>query len=89
MDLSQAEAVMDVISADSELALAAAERQLAGALKQKVRSISESLYQVFASLEMMVEFPEHEDTPGNTEAVIQKLKTSDRLLTVLKNTFSQ
>jgi len=89
MDLSQAEAVMDVISADSELALAAAERQLAGALKQKVRSISESLYQIFASLEMMVEFPEHEDTPGNTQAILQKLKTSDNLLTGLKNTFSQ
>ena len=89
IDLSQAEAVMDVISADSELALAAAERQLAGALKQKVRCISESLYQCFASLEMMVEFPEHEDTPENMEAILRRLSEPYRALTDLEGTFSQ
>jgi tRNA modification GTPase len=89
MDLSQAEAVMDVISADSTLALDAAERQLAGALKQKVRRISESLYQSYAALEMMVEYPEHEDSPENTEAILRKLSEPYRSLVDLENTFSQ
>lgn len=89
MDLSQAEAVMDVIAADSELALAAAERQLAGALKQNVRKISGSLYVSFAALEMIVEFPEHEDTPENTKSIVQDLKEQLKVLTGLAATFSQ
>lgn len=89
MDLSQAEAVMDVIAADSELALAAAERQLAGALKQNVRKISGSLYASFAALEMIVEFPEHEDTPENTKSIVQDLKEQLKVLTGLAATFSQ
>ena len=40
LDLSQAEAVMDVIAADSELALRAAESQLSGSLKEQVENIS-------------------------------------------------
>ena len=61
MDLSQAEAVMDVISAQSELALSAAQQQLAGGVCKEVRRLSALLYELFASLELIVEFPEHED----------------------------
>lgn len=89
IDLSQAEAVMDVISADSRLALAAAEVQLSGALKQKIRRISDALYQTFASLEMMVEFPEHDDTPENLEEILRKLTEPYQTLVDLERTFSQ
>lgn len=89
LDLSQAEAVMDVIAADSGLALAAAERQLAGALKQSVRKISEGLYRSFAALEMIVEFPEHEDTPENTRSISEALEGELRELRALEASFSQ
>lgn len=89
IDLSQAEAVMDVIAADSKLALAAAERQLAGALKQSVRMISEALYRSFAALEMIVEFPEHDDTPENTSAISAALSEQLRRLNELAASFSQ
>ena len=58
IDLSQAEAVMDVISAGSEMALRAASHQLAGAMKDEIRQISRALYECFARLESVVEFPE-------------------------------
>lgn len=89
MDLSQAEAVMDVISADSELALSAAEHQLAGSLKTAVRSLSAGLYRSFAALEMIVEFPEHEDTPENTGKTISELEQSLAGLNGLLRSFSQ
>jgi len=89
IDLSQAEAVMDVIAADSKMALAAAERQLAGALKKKIRGISSGLYESFAALEMIVEFPEHEDTPENAQTIIQALSLQQEKLHGLAASFSQ
>ncbi len=89
MDLSQAEAVMDVIAADSELALTAAERQLAGSLKTAVRAFSADLYRSFAALEMIVEFPEHEDTPENTAKTAADLEKSLSGLKSLERSFSQ
>ncbi|NLC75719.1 MAG: tRNA uridine-5-carboxymethylaminomethyl(34) synthesis GTPase MnmE, partial [Clostridiales bacterium] len=76
IDLSQAEAVMDVISAESALALSSAEIQLTGALKNRIREISSDLYTSFAALEMLVEFPEHEDTPQNVNALRMKMQDS-------------
>ena len=89
IDLSQAEAVMDVIAADSKLALEAAERQLAGSLKQSVRDISRALYISFAALEMIVEFPEHEDSPENTQSIITDLSLQLASLSGIAASFSQ
>jgi len=89
IDLSQAEAVMDVIGADSKLALVAAERQLAGALKQNVRGISRALYMSFAALEMIVEFPEHEDSPENTDSIIRALSLQLQALSDISASYSQ
>jgi len=89
IDLSQAEAVMDVIAADSKLALDAAERQLAGVLKQNIRSISQALYMNFAALEMIVEFPEHEDSPENTDVIREALSKQLTTLSDIAASFSQ
>ena len=89
IDLSQAEAVMDVIAADSQLALEAAERQLAGALKQNVRGISRALYMSFAALEMIVEFPEHEDSPDNTNSIIEDLSLQLEVISAIGDSYSQ
>ena len=55
IDLSQAEAVMDVIAADSELALRAAESQLQGSLRQQVEEISSALYTALATFELWID----------------------------------
>jgi len=69
LDLSQAEAVMNVISADSKRSLDAANSQLMGALKARIISTEDELYKALSLIEMMLEFPEHDDTPENTMAV--------------------
>lgn len=58
LDLTQAEAVADLISARSETAGKLAERQLSGALGERVRGISENLYHLLAEIESRLDFPE-------------------------------
>jgi tRNA modification GTPase len=89
IDLTQAESVMDVISAESSLALESAGIQLLGALKQEIRFISESLYRAFAALEMIVEFPEHDDSPENTRTAADEIKHQIERLESLATTYSQ
>jgi tRNA modification GTPase len=62
MDLSQAEAVADLIHARSEAALAAAHRLLQGELGDRIRALSARLVESSAALEAYIDFPE-EDLP--------------------------
>lgn len=62
MDLSQAEAVMDLIHARSERALAAAHQQLRGALGRRMHALIDALLGVLARVEAYIDFPE-EDLP--------------------------
>ena len=63
MDLSQAEAVMDLIHARSERALEAANRQLRGALGKQIAAAIERLVAVVAQVEAYIDFPD-EDLPA-------------------------
>lgn len=63
MDLSQAEAVCDIITARSENALAVAQKQLAGALGEKINNFSDRLLQIIAEIEAYIDFPE-DDLPA-------------------------
>lgn len=62
MDLSQAEAVMDLIRARGDRALDAANHQLRGALGRRVAAITEALLAAIARVEAYLDFPE-EDLP--------------------------
>ncbi len=84
MDLSQAEAVMDVISARSERALAAAHRQLRGALGRHMRELTDGLVGAAAAVEAYIDFPD-EDLPPENKASVRRtlegiLEASSRLL---------
>ncbi|MBI5382764.1 MAG: tRNA uridine-5-carboxymethylaminomethyl(34) synthesis GTPase MnmE [Opitutae bacterium] len=69
MDLSQAEAVMDLIHARSERALAAAHQQLRGALGRKMEALIERLLGVLAQVEAYIDFPD-EDLPAENRAAV-------------------
>lgn len=56
LDLTQAEAVLEVIEAHSELALRAAHRQLTGALKTRVEQLHAALVAILAELESRLDF---------------------------------
>ena len=63
LDLSEAEAVMDLIHARSERALAAANQQLRGGLKRRMDGLIEKLLGVLARIEAYIDFPD-EDLPA-------------------------
>jgi tRNA modification GTPase len=70
MDLSQAEAVMDLIHARSERALVAANQQLRGALGRHMAVLVDGLLGVLARIEAYIDFPE-EDLPAEERALVQ------------------
>jgi tRNA modification GTPase len=78
MDLSQAEAVMDLIHARGERALAMANQQLRGALGRHLTPLVDGLLGVLARVEAYIDFPE-EDLP--TEDRTHLLAELDRLQT--------
>lgn len=67
MDLSQAEAVSDLIKARSDRSLEVAQRQLHGSVGQKMSELTDRLLSVMAQLEAYIDFPE-EDLPGEDQA---------------------
>ncbi len=60
MDLTQAEAVADIINAHSEMALHTAERQVDGALKKIIDQCYEQLTDLLAECESRMDFAEEE-----------------------------
>jgi tRNA modification GTPase len=75
MDLTQAEAVMDLISAQTDLALRAASEQLEGRLGDRIRGLRESLIELLAHVEAFIDFPEEDIDPDTGEALMKKLDT--------------
>jgi len=63
IDLTQAEAVLDVLHAGSERALLAAQRSLAGQLKDRLMEIRSGLLDLLARIEAYIDFPEEDIQP--------------------------
>ena len=84
MDLSQAEAVMDLIHARSEQALAAANQQLRGSLGRQMNALIDRLLQVLARVEAYIDFPDEDLPPEDRVLVARELtqltRDTDRLL---------
>lgn len=76
MDLTQAEAVIDIIHSHTDLSRQAAVNQLEGRLKTEVRSMREEILDMIAAIEAVIDYPEHdveEETYGNMEQGAVKL----------------
>lgn len=67
MDLTQAEAVMDLIRAQTDLALRSATEHLQGRLGQAVERIREKIVQLLAHIEAAIDFPEEDIAPDEGE----------------------
>ncbi len=61
IDLARAEAVADLIAADSEAAVRAAASQLVGALSEQLSSVRLPLVELHADLEASLDFPEESE----------------------------
>ena len=74
MDLTQAEAVMDVISAGCDLALRAAHNQLHGAISNRVGSAVDRLISTAAHLEAYIDFPEEDIAPHTAQQLLNDME---------------
>jgi len=74
LDLSQAEAVAELIRAKSEGARRAAQRQLDGALSRRVQEFSSTLLQIQADIEAYIDFPEEDLPTENPAGPREKIK---------------
>ncbi|MCB1224838.1 MAG: tRNA uridine-5-carboxymethylaminomethyl(34) synthesis GTPase MnmE [Verrucomicrobiales bacterium] len=73
MDLTQAEAVMDLIHAQSTLALRAANEQLSGAIGREAHALREPLVEILAHIEAYIDFPDEDISPDTGAALLQRL----------------
>lgn len=80
LDLTQAEAVMDIISAGSDLALRAAQNQLQGAIGTQVAAAADILINVAAHVEAYIDFPEEDIAPDTTETLLSQLDEVEAML---------
>jgi tRNA modification GTPase len=73
LDLIQAEAISDLITATSERALKLASEQLEGKLSSLITQLGEPLRDILAELEASLDFPEEDITPETTLELVHKL----------------
>jgi tRNA modification GTPase len=73
IDLAQAEAVADLIHARTELALSAANEQLAGKLSRRINELRDGLMLALAHIEAHIDFPEEDIAPDTQAQLLQRL----------------
>lgn len=89
IDLSMAEAVMDIINAGSEAGRKAAAAQLSGRLKREINGIREKLKLCLAEIEVALDYPEYEMDEDTASAAMILLKETKETLSGLARTFYQ
>ena len=73
IDLSKAEAVLDIIRAKTDAALKLGVEQLSGGLSQKIKDIRKGLIDILAQIEASIDFPEEEIKIKNKKIIKSQL----------------
>lgn len=89
LDLTQAEAVMDLISANSDLAIRSAQSQLAGSLGQEIEELRGRLIRIMAELEAYIDFPEEDIDPETGDAFLRRISAVEQVVGELLETEEQ
>ncbi len=89
MDLTQAEAVMDLISAQTERGLRSAHEQLAGRLGQEIMGLRETLLGSLSHLEAYIDFPEEDIDPETGSALVAGIAETRKRVGDLLSTADQ
>ena len=75
LDLAQAEAVADLIHSRTELALAAANEQLAGKLSQRINQLRDEMMKTLAHVEAHIDFPDEDIAPDTKAQLLVATRT--------------
>lgn len=74
IDLTQAEAIVDLINAQSERGLYLASQQLKGRFKEEITLLKEKTADILAQVEVGIDFPDEEDAVISKESLIAQLE---------------
>lgn len=88
IDLSQAEAIIDIINASDEYNVYSGENQLQGKLSQKINSIREKLIEATANIIAVIDYPEEDIDELATHDIINLLNESIEKINDLINTYN-
>ncbi|VGQ69689.1 tRNA modification GTPase mnmE [Streptococcus pyogenes] len=83
VDLTQAEAVMDIIRAKTDKAMTIAVKQLDGSLSQLINDTRQEILNTLAQVEVNIDYPEYDDVEEMTTALLRE-KTQE-FQSLLKN----
>jgi tRNA modification GTPase len=86
IDLAQAEAVTDLIHARTELALAAANEQLAGKLSRRINQLRDDLMRTLAHVEAHIDFPDEDIAPDTRDQLVARLAAAGHFMEELLRT---
>lgn len=88
IDLSQAEAVIDIINAKSEKENRASIKQLNGELSSRLKVIREKIMSILVDIEASIDYPEYDIEEVTNIRVSEVLEEIKEDLSSLKNTFN-
>ena len=87
VDLTQAEAVMDIIRAKTDKAMNIAVKQLDGSLSELINNTRQEILNTLAQVEVNIDYPEYDDVEeATTEIIREKTREFEALLTNLLKT---
>jgi tRNA modification GTPase len=89
IDLTQAEAVADLIHSRTELALAAANEQLAGKLSHRINELRDGMLQTLAQVEAHIDFPDEDIAPDTREQLLKRLENGAKFMDELLRTANE
>ncbi len=89
LDLAQAEAVADLIHSRTELALAAANEQLAGKLSQRINRLRDDLMHTLAHVEANIDFPDEDIAPDTKDQLLKHLENGLKFMDELLRTANE
>ncbi len=89
IDLTQAEAVADLIHSRTELAAAAAREQLAGKLSQRINRLRDDLMKILAHVEAHIDFPDEDIAPETRGQLLERLRSAARFIDQLLATANE
>ena len=89
IDLSQAEAVLDLIRSKTDESRRIALEQLQGGLSEKITALRESLTEVCANIEAQIDFPEDEIEPAVNQVLLESMKNIEREQHMILQTYDE
>ena len=90
IDLSQAEAVMDLIRAKTDKSMQMAMRQLDGELSKLIQNLRQEILNTLAQVEVNIDYPEYDDVEEMTLQLLrEKTEQVSQGIRALLNTASQ